>query len=409
MALRLDHSFIFKGIYDQFKWGMYCSIFGLLLSLFACVSNPPPISNQKTIYIPSQIYQEEREIYIQLPKALQEQKGKRYPVIVVLDGDRLFEYVAGLIPLMTEMNLVPECVVVGIPPANRDKELTPDPLDDLPESGGGRQFAQFLNRELFPYLHQEYPVLNYRTTIGHSYGGLWALFALSEQADLFSNYIAVDPSYRFYKKKSLPALSHEGPPKRLFLAIANTLSPGQDTSTLDAGRVDSHAFEIFQLRDQLLVADSLSLEFSWSYYPDHTHNTLPIPGIYDGLKAVFSWYPMIVDSTSLKDNCALSSQDVLQYIQTYIQDLREEMGSAAMPDNLPLRRAAWKNYARDKALTLEILRLNHQFYPDSFDANHALGLYYYYQKQKDEALRYLTRALKIREDASVKALLKTLK
>ena len=52
----------------------------------------------------------------------------------------------------------------------------------------------FIEKELVPHVEANYPVTQFRTLIGHSYGGLFTLFALAERPALFNYYLAIDPS-----------------------------------------------------------------------------------------------------------------------------------------------------------------------------------------------------------------------
>ena len=60
--------------------------------------------------------------------------------------------------------------------------------------GGAAVFLDFMEKELVPYVETHYPVTNFRTLIGHSYGGLFTIYALSERPTLFHYYLAIDPS-----------------------------------------------------------------------------------------------------------------------------------------------------------------------------------------------------------------------
>lgn len=52
------------------------------------------------------------------------------------------------------------------------------------ETGGGENFARFIQEEIFPYIASRYPVSGYRALIGHSFGGLFALHVLAKHSIL---------------------------------------------------------------------------------------------------------------------------------------------------------------------------------------------------------------------------------
>jgi len=62
-------------------------------------------------------------------------------------------------------------------------------------SGDAAGFLDFLSRELIPRVESDYRVDgSTRTVIGHSLGGLFALYALLEQPEAFQQYLVISPS-----------------------------------------------------------------------------------------------------------------------------------------------------------------------------------------------------------------------
>ena len=55
-----------------------------------------------------------RELKIQLPRNYEENTEKFYPLILVLDGDFLFEIVAGNVDYTSYWDDMPEAIVVGV-------------------------------------------------------------------------------------------------------------------------------------------------------------------------------------------------------------------------------------------------------------------------------------------------------
>ncbi len=83
----------------------------LLLAISLPIVNYAQIKYES---LSSQKLGETRQIKIQLPRNYEENKDKRYPVVVVLDGDYLFEPVAGMVDYYSYWEDVPEMIVVGI-------------------------------------------------------------------------------------------------------------------------------------------------------------------------------------------------------------------------------------------------------------------------------------------------------
>jgi tetratricopeptide (TPR) repeat protein len=65
------------------------------------------------------------------------------------------------------------------------------------ENGGADNFIRFFAEELIPYVDAHYRTHDYRVLIGHSMGGLFAIYTLTKQPDVFDAYIAISPSLLF--------------------------------------------------------------------------------------------------------------------------------------------------------------------------------------------------------------------
>lgn len=189
--------------------------------------------------IASKILHEKRPVWIYKPENFDLQK--KYPVIYLLDGDWHFVSVVGMLQQLSYINgntICPEMIVVGIPVKDRFRDMTPS-CDSVVSktSGGYNKFISFISKELIPYINSSYPVAPYKIFIGHSLGGLTAMNTLIKFPDLSNSYVAIDPSMWWDNQISLKEarnilLTHKFENKRLFLAIANNMNKGMDTSTV---------------------------------------------------------------------------------------------------------------------------------------------------------------------------------
>ena len=183
--------------------------FLIVVSSFGFAQNRNKIEIGTIDSITSKVLNEERKIWVHIPRSAQYASGfakQKYPVVYVLDGDAHFSSIVGIIEQLSEINgntNCPEMIVVGIPNTNRTRDLTPTHSTiELPfvnkdlsdNSGGGENFALFLEKELLPYIESKYPAAPYKTLIGHSFGGLTVMNILTSHTQLFNAYIAIDPS-----------------------------------------------------------------------------------------------------------------------------------------------------------------------------------------------------------------------
>lgn len=151
----------------------------------------------------STILNEDREYWISLPDSYYQKEAsyKRYPVLVVLDGNVHFKSIAGMVNYMSSDAYrsweIPEMIVVAIQNVDRRRDYTPDKIITTRENntGGGDRFLSFLEDELLPEVDQKFRTEPYRILFGHSLGGLLATHAYMKEKTLFNSFIAVDPSF----------------------------------------------------------------------------------------------------------------------------------------------------------------------------------------------------------------------
>jgi len=103
----------------------------------------------------SQILNESRQLKIQLPRGY-DQTEKSYPVVVVFDGDYMFEMVAGNVDYYAYWEDIPECIVIGVNQlGKRTDDTSFSELNSLPEEKGDA-FFRFVGEELVPYITKSY-------------------------------------------------------------------------------------------------------------------------------------------------------------------------------------------------------------------------------------------------------------
>ncbi len=141
-----------------------------------------------------------RRVLVSLPAGYEDAPGRRYPVVVVLDGDFEHEIAAAITRFYAAVTELPETIVVGVCHEDRTRELTPAPRDGFTPppgartAGGADAFLAFLADELLPHVDSAYRTEPFRVLIGHSLGGLFALHALATRPDAFLGYLVLEPS-----------------------------------------------------------------------------------------------------------------------------------------------------------------------------------------------------------------------
>ena len=281
------------------------------------------IGEEETIY--SNILQERRNILIHVPER-SILSSERFNVVYLLDGENHFHSVVGLIHQMSSVNneVCPKMIVVGIRNTDRTRDLTPNNIvsspymdkEGLKSSGGGQAFIRFIEKELVPFIDSQYPTSSHRILVGHSFGGLTVVNTLINKPDLFTSYIAIDPSMwwddqKFLKNTEVALNNKKLINKSLFLAVANTVTPDMDTSEIrkDQSATSLHFRSNLQFAN-ILENNTSGLKFKWKYYKEENHSSVPLIAEYDALRFLFN-HPVkaVKDGSSKNDSIiAMKSQ-----------------------------------------------------------------------------------------------------
>ena len=139
------------------------------------------------------------DLFVSLPDGYAT-SGKSYPVLYVLDGWH-FPLLAFLQNNNIYSERMPPVIMVNIghgqgvnPMPLRARDFTPTHLAEEPTSGGGSAFLAFLEHDIIPFVERTYRTIpSDRGLLGHSLGGLFALYALEERPGLFQRIVAASP------------------------------------------------------------------------------------------------------------------------------------------------------------------------------------------------------------------------
>jgi len=404
-----------------------CYLSTILLSLQAQTSNSVNIGAIDSIH--SKVLNEQRKIWVHLPPSASWDKKKKYPVVYVLDAEKCFTSVVGMIDYLSSVNgndICPEMVVVGIPNTNRTRDLTPTRVtsglfinDDMAKnSGGGEMFTAFMENELVPHIDSIYPTLTYRVLLGHSLGGIMAINALVHHKNLFRGYVAVDPSMWWDQQKLLREArqtlqSDTYPGVSLFLGMANTLPPGMDTTSIknDTNSGTIHSRSILQLRDYIMGSRG-GLKANFKYYNEDSHGSVFLIATYDALHFIFKDYALkIQDSYFIDPAFPLAS-----YLKDHFENLTSEYGMTAedgskllppedLVNNLGFFVLGKNEFDKAEAM----FKMNIINYPKGPVAYTHLGNVYVAKGDKKNAIASYKKALSLKESPETRKKLDSLK
>jgi uncharacterized protein len=142
-------------------------------------------------------------LHVQLPESYASGDSLSYPVLYLTDAEaELIGMYTGIVAALRFARRVPELILVGIADGDmadhfrlRRFDYTPSvrPPANRP-SGGAGAFLEFLRQEAIPFVEARYRAdPSDRGIWGHSWGGLFAAYALLDSPDTFQRYLMSSP------------------------------------------------------------------------------------------------------------------------------------------------------------------------------------------------------------------------
>ena len=229
------------------------------------------------LVVESKALNEDRRISVYKPATV----SGPLSTIYLLDGEWNFEVTKGILDLFIRWSRIPSNVALISVHNQGKRTLDMTPIEDdqrFPGSGGADAFLKFFSTELIPFVEMEIGASSDRLIIGHSFGGLFALYAIGEQPDLFDGAITISPS-TWYGNNYLTSTSAKEKVKALNESTYVLISSGE----FDRGNVASN-----KAYYDWLKASNPGLDLHYAKYDGRNHFTNVLTSTDEGLT---NYYP----------------------------------------------------------------------------------------------------------------------
>jgi predicted alpha/beta superfamily hydrolase len=152
------------------------------------------IGKKETIH--SAVLNEDRNVYVFLPEGYSRSQS-RYPVLYTLyTGAADYHFNTGVVAGLSRLELITPMVTVAFDLGDGMRDLTPTKSPDYgPTSGGASNFLKYIKDELIPFIEKNYRTSSERLFWSHSIGGLFGLYALLKEPDVFSSILVSSPFF----------------------------------------------------------------------------------------------------------------------------------------------------------------------------------------------------------------------
>ena len=300
----------------------------------------------------SKYLNEKRPIEIQLPRSYDTNPDKKYPLIVVLDGDYMFNIVAGSVDYLSYWGDIPENLIVGI---NQKETRFKDSsvLDNITHTPitSTASFYDFIVNEIIPYFSKNYRISNFRVILGQERTANFANFFLLKKNPVFQAVVAISPKM----SKNMNSYLSEN--------LSKTNS--KIVYTLSSSKKDFESIykNVSELKNSLDSISNQNLIFESLIFDEENHYILPSLSVPKSIRSTYSMYSDIdkIEYDSIISNLEISPIDYLTNRYKLIKDFYDEDKTISMNDFMAIEQYIEENEFFD--FYNELSQLAKQEYP----------------------------------------------
>ena len=306
---------------------------------------------------------EAREVKIQLPRSY-DSGDKSYPIIVVLDGDYMFEIVAGNVEYAAYWEDIPEAIVVGINQFDkRESDTMYSEQNSLPIETGAA-FFDFIGMELMPYIEKTYRTEKFKVAVGHGITANFINYYLFKDIPLFNAYIGLSPELapdmQTFLTERLPNITTK---TFYYLATSNNDIKGIKANTE-------------ALNTAIKGIDNKNVLSTFDNFEGPTHYSLPAHAIPKALESIFFVFKPISKEEYKETILKLETSPVDYLTEKYemIEDLFGIKKPILVNDFRAI--AAAINKSKKYEYFEPLGKLARKEYPNTLLGNYYLGRFY---------------------------------
>jgi hypothetical protein len=272
-------------------------------------------SFSQTLYesITSDKLGEARQVKIQLPRNYDKNLTLTYPVFIVLDGDYLFEPVAGNVDFYSYWEDMPDAIVVGIMHGDKRQDDFLYDEEGFPSETGAK-FFEFIGFELFPYLDNNFRTEKFRTIVGHEESANYLNYYLFKDIPLFNAYISLSPKLSpNMENRVIERLGSMQEEQNIFYYL----------STAD-NDIKRHKTSISNFDQSLQVIDKENVSYSYNKFPEGSHYSVVTSGLPQAIDNIFKAYRPITRKEYKED--ILTAENPYDYLVKKYDDIKTLFG-----------------------------------------------------------------------------------
>ncbi|KQC30867.1 alpha/beta hydrolase [Flagellimonas eckloniae] len=245
--------------------------------------------------------QERRGVSYYFPEDYSEEK--KYPLILVLDAEYLFDMVVANAKFYSRHQRMPEAIIVGVDQAEDDirwEDCDFEQTTGLPTEKGAK-FYEFLGTELIPFLETQYSVAPFKMFIGYDITANFGNYFLFKDKSLFNSYLSISPVLATEMESRVPSRLSDLNQEIFYNVVL------EKEKTEDRQR-------ILQMNNALKSISKESLHYFFDEYDEADHVSIAAYGISKAFDNVFKIFRPITPK-EYKTEILASNDPVFKYLE----------------------------------------------------------------------------------------------
>ncbi|MCJ7468355.1 MAG: alpha/beta hydrolase-fold protein [Maribacter sp.] len=328
--------------------------------------------------------QERRDVRYYFPEDYD--KEKKYPLIVVLDGEYLFDQVVANAKFYSRFHGMPQSIVVGIDQGKNGTRFVDcafEPDTGLPTEKG-KQFFEFLGMEIIPYLDLNFSTAPFKMIVGYDITANFENYWLFKDNSLFNAYISISPSLAPEMETRLPDRLGTFE-KQIFYQLIIEGEKNEDTARLMA------------LHKAIGAINKETLHYYFDEYPGADHISVATYGLGKAFDNIFGMFKPI-SPKEYKTKILTSDEPVFKYLEDKYQGIEDLFGfrkRVDLNDVMAIYAAIRKK--EDNESLKPLSDLCKQEFPDTMLGFYFEGEYYEQLGEPKKALKTFEKAFGMEE------------
>ncbi|MFW2374975.1 MAG: alpha/beta hydrolase [Cellulophaga baltica] len=328
--------------------------------------------------------QERRDVQYYIPENYTQEK--KYPLIIVLDAEYLFENVVATAKFYSRFHGMPEAIIAGVNQSKdneRYDDCAFDEVSGLP-SDSSKLFFEFLGMELIPYLETSYNTAPFKMIVGYDITANFSNYYLFKEDSLFNSYVSISPTLAPEMETRVPARLSAMDKTIFYHLITDGEKAKKDTQTPI-------------LNTAIKAIEKENLHYFYDEYKDADHISVATYSIGKAFDDVFTMFKPI-SPTEYKTQILTSEEPVFDYLSNKYEMIEKLFGfrkSVDLNDIMAIYAASRKK--EDFESLKPLADLCKKEYPETMLGFYFEGEYLEQMGEPKKALRTFEKAFGMEE------------